>query len=106
MACLLERLASFCDLKSEISDLKWRAEGVSHQLPGWADSLQNSRIPGQRYLAEAGKATERACRERAEFLEFVRKNLGESAGGREANLATAAISNLKSQIRRAKEDAP
>lgn len=40
------------DLKSEISDLISLAELCSRQLRGWADSLQNSDIAGQRHLNE------------------------------------------------------
>src|SRR5437667_7163840 len=38
------------DLKSQIADLKSTAESCSRQLRGWADSLQNSDITGQRHL--------------------------------------------------------
>jgi four helix bundle protein len=38
------------DLKSQISNLKSSAENCSRQLRGWADSLQNSEIKGQRHL--------------------------------------------------------
>jgi len=38
------------DLKSQISNLKSCAESCSRQLRGWADSLQNSEIKGQRHL--------------------------------------------------------
>jgi hypothetical protein len=77
---LLDRLVGFGDLKSEILDLKSRAEAVSRQLRGRADSLQNSRIPGQHYLTETGRVAERTRRERAEFLEYLRKNFGPAAG--------------------------
>ncbi len=43
--CFLERLPAFRDLKSH-------TEGVGRQLRGWADSLQNSDIGGQRHLNE------------------------------------------------------
>ncbi|HXK85798.1 MAG TPA: four helix bundle protein [Phycisphaerae bacterium] len=52
MLLLADRLACFGHLKSEISNLKSLAEEVSRQLRGWADSLQNSPITGQRYLNE------------------------------------------------------
>jgi four helix bundle protein len=48
LLCVLETFPAFDDLKSEISNLKSLAEGVSRQLRGWADSLQNSPIAGQR----------------------------------------------------------
>jgi four helix bundle protein len=38
------------DFKSQISDLKSIAESCSRQLGGWAKSLKNSDIKGQRHL--------------------------------------------------------
>jgi four helix bundle protein len=66
--CLCERLPGFLDLKSEISDLKLRAESISRQLRGWCASLQNSDIRGQRYLTERGRRATKQAREREEFL--------------------------------------
>ncbi len=77
LGCLLERLEIFADLKSEISDLKLRAEAIARQLRGWTESLQNSAIRGQRYLTEKGRQSERARRDREEFLEFLRKGGGQ-----------------------------
>ena len=76
MVCLLERLGDFGDLKSEISDLKSRAEGISRQLRGWANSLQNSPIRGQRYLTEKARRADRSRREREEFLRSLRPTPG------------------------------
>lgn len=73
MLCLMERLPAFADFKSEISNLKSRVESISRQLRGWADSLQNSKIKGQRYLTEKGKQTEKSARDRQEFLERLRQ---------------------------------
>jgi len=90
MLCLLERL---CDrttrrqeqrsiktgtfnppnLKSEISDLKSIAERISRQLRAWADSLQNSRIRGQRYLTNKTRSKAKEAREREEFLDELRR---------------------------------
>jgi four helix bundle protein len=50
MLCLLLRRDWAKHLKSEISNLKSTAESCSRQLRGWADSLQNSEIKGQRHL--------------------------------------------------------
>src|SRR5262249_43859995 len=59
MLCLKERRAAKdnwpADLKSQISDLKSIAESCSCQLCGWADSLQNSEIKGQRHLTEKSR---------------------------------------------------
>jgi four helix bundle protein len=66
--CLCERLPGFLNLRSEISDLKSRAESISRQLRRWADSLQNSDIRGQRYLTNRTRAKTKEAREREEFL--------------------------------------
>jgi four helix bundle protein len=73
MLCLLERLPAFADFKSEISNLKSRVEGISKQLRGWADSLQNSEIKGQRYLTDKSRRAEQAKRDRAELAEELRR---------------------------------
>jgi four helix bundle protein len=73
MLCLLERLPPLADLKSEISNLKSTAEGISRQLRGWVDSLQNSPIKGQRFLSDKARRSEMAARERKEFLEKLRR---------------------------------
>ncbi len=66
--CLCQRLPSLGNLRSEISDLKLKAEGISRQLRRWADSLQNSDIRGQRYLTDKTKRAANEVREREEFL--------------------------------------
>lgn len=43
------------DLTSQISNLKSTAESCSRQLRGWADSLQNSDIQGQRRLTDKSR---------------------------------------------------
>ncbi len=55
-------------LKSEISNLKLQAQAISRQLRGWADSLQNSGIKGQRYLDERSQRVSSAKRGRESFL--------------------------------------
>ncbi len=66
--CLCERLQGFANLRSEISDLKLKAESISRQLRKWADFLQNSDIRGQRYLTDQTKSRTKETREREEFL--------------------------------------
>ena len=44
------------NLKSQISNLISTAESCSRQLRGWADSLQNSDIKGQRHLTDKSRA--------------------------------------------------
>ena len=59
MLCLKERRAIKAnwpaDLKSQISNLKSIAESCSRQLRGWADSLQNSDIKGQRHVSNKSR---------------------------------------------------
>jgi four helix bundle protein len=45
---LIDRIPVFSNLKSQISNLRFLSESISRQLRGWADSLQNSDIKGQR----------------------------------------------------------
>src|SRR6476620_3386649 len=68
MYCLIERLPKFHDLRSEISDLRSKAESISRQLRAWADSLQNTEIRGTRYLNDKSRRIEQQRREREEFL--------------------------------------
>src|SRR5688500_12450165 len=68
MFCFLERAPGFEALRSEIPDLRSRALSISKQLRGWAESLQNSDIRGQRYLTDKSRLITNEARERAEFL--------------------------------------
>ena len=74
------RLAEQRILKSQISDLKSRitrliprCESVSRQLRGWADSLQNSEIRGQRHLNDASRAAFDQDRRARAFLEKLQR---------------------------------
>jgi len=59
MLCLKERRARQAGwpagLKSQIANLNAAAESCSRQLHGWADSLQNSPIQGQRRLTDKSR---------------------------------------------------
>jgi four helix bundle protein len=55
MLCLKERRMRPSNLKSQISNLISLAESCSRQLRGWADSLQNSEIKGQRHLTDKSR---------------------------------------------------
>ena len=73
MFCLMDRLAAFAHLKSEISDLKSLSESISRQLRAWADSLQNSNIKGQRYLSSQSKQKSDRQREINSFMEELKR---------------------------------
>jgi four helix bundle protein len=68
MLHLLDRLPEFANFKSQISDLKSRAESISRQLRAWADSLQNTEIRGTRYLTDKSRRSDKQRIEREEFL--------------------------------------
>lgn len=73
MLCFIEKVPAFDDFKPEISDLKVRAENISRQLLGWAESLQNSDIKGTRYLTDKVRRKSQSDRERQEFVEQLRR---------------------------------
>jgi four helix bundle protein len=53
--------------KSEISNLISLAESCSRQIRGWAESLQNSDIKGQRHLNDASRRAYQSRQRAAEF---------------------------------------
>lgn len=63
------------DLKSQISDLKSIAESCSRQLRGWADSLQNSEIKGQRHLTDKSRREDERKKRAAAFDVTLLKHL-------------------------------
>jgi hypothetical protein len=65
--------------------LKSLAESISRQLRAWADSLQNTKITGQRYLTDKTRQAEKSARERHEFLEKLRR-IGEHKEAEPAKL--------------------
>ena len=68
MLCVMDRMAAFSDLKSEISDLRSLAESISRQLRGWAQHLQDTPIRGQRHVTSKSRQIDQARRDRNEFL--------------------------------------
>jgi hypothetical protein len=63
---------------------------VSRQLRGWADSLQNSQIKGQRYLTDRERKDFQSRKEQAEFMDTLKTCIKKDRPGEE-------ICNLKSQ---------
>ena len=67
MLCVMDRMSEFNDLKSSISKFKSDFENVSRQLRGWANSLQNCEIEGQRHLNDASREQYERKQRRARF---------------------------------------
>ena len=68
MLCVMQRMDSFSELESEITDLKGLVENISRQIQGWATSLQNSEIKGDKFLNEKTKLRYDRKQRRDEFL--------------------------------------
>ncbi len=81
--CVMERMAGFGDLKSEISNLKLLAEGISRQLRGWAEHLQNTEIKGTRYLNDASREQLETKARADRFREKLKQMVDESRQLRE-----------------------
>ncbi len=67
MLCVIERMNEFENLKSEISNFKSIAESISRQIRGWANSLQNSEITGQKHLDDKSRDRYQRGKRRAEI---------------------------------------
>lgn len=76
-----ERSERFHHLKSQISDLISESESTSRQLRGWADSLQNSDIAGQRRLNDRTRSAYQNQRRADEFMEKLREIQHHAAHG-------------------------
>jgi four helix bundle protein len=78
MLGLLRRRAWARHLEPEISQLRATALNCSRQLRGWADSLQNSEIKGQRHLNESSRTRfeqkKRAAACQKKLLEYLPPN--------------------------------
>ncbi|MBD1399820.1 four helix bundle protein [Pelovirga terrestris] len=71
---VIERMAAFNHLRSQISDLKSLARSISRQLGGWAFSLQETDIKGTRHLTEKSKNTYRRQAEAQELMEQLNRD--------------------------------
>ena len=55
MLGVMERAACFRELRSQVTKFKSQCESISRQIRAWANSLQNSDIPGQRHLNDQSR---------------------------------------------------
>ena len=70
---VLERLPFLSHLRSDISNLKSLATSISRQAAGWAASLQESEIKGQRYLTDQSRAGYSQKQRAAAFLDQLKR---------------------------------
>ena len=73
---VMGQMNDFDDLKSEISNLRSKAESISRQIRGWLNSLQNTAITGQRYLNEKSKKIFNKEKDREGFIKELKKISG------------------------------
>jgi four helix bundle protein len=73
MLCLLEGMTVFVNLKSQMADLKGKAERISKQLHGWIEQLKNSGITGQRHLNAQSRARMASKKDGAAFMEELQR---------------------------------
>lgn len=78
MTYVFERLSEYGNFKSEISNLRSKAEAISRQLRGWADSLQNSNIQGQRRLTHQSKQYYHVRKEQETFNQYIQSIVDEN----------------------------
>jgi four helix bundle protein len=69
MMQLLSHMNTFSELRAEIATLRSRAENISKQLGGWAESLQKNESKGARYAVEMRKKEQK----RKEYEEWRRE---------------------------------
>jgi len=100
MLGLLLRRPWAAHLKSEISNLKSAAESCGRQLRGWADSLQNSEIKGQRHLNNKVRAQDDQRKKAAALQKKLLANLpiNHLLRRNEDQVNESQIWNLKFQI--------
>jgi four helix bundle protein len=107
MFCVVEFMDAPEDLRSQISNLKSLAEGISRQLRGWANSLQNSDIQGQRHLNDQSKKVYDNRNRSDNFRKQIQSNVEQAQQQREEQQKKATnpppseyseISNFKSEI--------
>lgn len=70
---VIDSIKAFDHLKSQISDLKSLAAKISRQLAGWAASLQETDIKGQRHLTMQSKEIYNREKQSSAFLNEIQE---------------------------------
>lgn len=80
MLAVMELMPEFEAIRPQIQIFKKSVESITRQIRGWAQSLQDSNIKGQRYLTEQSRATEAQEKSQQAFLEKLEKMARKSRG--------------------------
>ena len=80
-----DRLPYFSHLKSQISDIKSLAEGVSRQIAAWAASMQETDIKGQKHLTDASKESWHQNKRTNNYIKKIRSEYEEMMENRIKN---------------------
>lgn len=73
MLAVAMALPHMSDLRSQISDLRSKADSISRQLGGWCQQLQNSDIKGPRHLNDAVREATNRRAHQGSFLEEIKR---------------------------------
>jgi len=71
MLAMMQMMAEFEDLASQIDWYRKIAESIARQIRGWTQSLQDSDIKGQRYLTQESREMDEQKKSQEAFLEKV-----------------------------------
>jgi len=80
MLALLDFLPEAASYKQEILQHRDTVESLTRQIRGWAQSLQDSPIKGQRFLTKQSKEEEQRQKSRQAFLEQLEELAKKSRG--------------------------
>jgi four helix bundle protein len=98
--CIMERIELLSDLSDELEQFRSDSESVSRQLRGWANSLQNSDIKGQRHLNDASREQYERQQRQMNLLERQREYVRQ----KEQELKQAAALRYEEKMAREKAD--
>ena len=80
MLALLEFLSEAASYKQEIQQHRNTVESITRQIRGWAQSLQDSPIKGQKFLTKQSKEEQQREKSRQAFLEQLEELTKKSRG--------------------------
>ncbi len=73
MLAVMELIPEFDNIRTQVEAYKQTIESITRQIRGWAQSLQDCDIKGQRYLTEQGRGMELKKESQQAFFEKIEK---------------------------------